>query len=472
MDKLQSLINENGNQDNLWILTEEKPKCSVIKTILKIYERDFNVKILECEDLKIIPIVDDQKFQFTYVLDSVSVEGINKIFIKSVSGNSSFFDFLFFRQKSEPEEGSLDNLLMVIEETKTDDSESRNTGVYQRCSKFVFFDYYKPEAKKYMLYNSDALKVKTPSDTNKFGTNMLLTLGVSVEGKDMSKYFAPFKTINEIIVFKSKMKKPPKNNIPIEITRCNGKIKISGRLSKPADQGNIGHDPNIGALSIISKCIRVLGWKGDIVITKHGVDQEYISKTKGKNKFLYICKMLKLKLDGIIMPPNVDLPAKYWRYEMKSEKVASILLHIIGENNGLKEVYQNHAGCERGYFISPTEELISLPKMDCQGKNLYIPDLVLFNSSKNEILLIEGKQMSTLDNGIEELENYDSIENEFIKVNYPKASIIRCLSIFGDNEIIESKFEKVLLHLNLSGEVVLGPIAPKYIKDMIAGIGL
>ena len=28
--------------------------------------------------------------------------------------------------------------IYAIEETKTDDKESRNTGVYQRCSKFIF----------------------------------------------------------------------------------------------------------------------------------------------------------------------------------------------------------------------------------------------------------------------------------------------------------------------------------------------
>ena len=35
-----------------------------------------------------------------------------------------------------------DTPVFVIEETKTDDSESRNTGVYQRATKFVYLDYF------------------------------------------------------------------------------------------------------------------------------------------------------------------------------------------------------------------------------------------------------------------------------------------------------------------------------------------
>jgi hypothetical protein len=39
------------------------------------------------------------------------------------------------------------------EETKIDDQESRNTGVYQRCSKFVFIKNYYSNTKLIMLYN-------------------------------------------------------------------------------------------------------------------------------------------------------------------------------------------------------------------------------------------------------------------------------------------------------------------------------
>ncbi len=266
------------------------------------------------------------------------------------------------------------------------------------------------------------------------------------------------------------MRKPPAGNVPIDITLFDNRIEVSGRLEKPAGAGNIGHDPNIGALSIISKCIRHLGWYGPIVITKHGVTQRYVDKTRGKNKFLYICRLLGLSLEGISMPQNVSIPDSYWHYEMKSEKIASILLHMSGEYFGLREVYQNHAGCERGYFITPRKEMIALPKKDCSGENLYIPDLVLYNSEENEVLLIEGKQLSTINQGIEEIQYYDSIENEFIKPKYVGVNIQRWLSIFGGDANTEYLHGSVLLYLNSNGGVYINSVAPQYIKDIFVAL--
>lgn len=465
--------------DNLWILTEERPKPSVILEIINLFCQDFNETIINnCEtcakpQLKIKPIINKGVFQFTYIVDGIQISGINSIFIKTVSGNSSFVDFLVFKQKKQPENGQTNNLLMAIEETKTSDDESRNTGVYQRSSKFVFINSYTKSAKLYMLYNDELQdkKDKKPSDTNIFGTNMLLTLGIKIIGKDTSKWFRPFNDLDDMIEFKSKMRKPPKGNIPIDIKKYDNKIEISGRLSKPAEEGNIGHDPNIGALSIISKCLRHLGWDKDIVITKHGVSQEYINKIKGTNKFLYICSILGIKLEGIVIPSKACLPEQYWHYEMKSEKVASILLHIVGEYHGMRGIYQNHAGCERGYYKTPNNTLIALPKKDSHGENLYLPDLVLHDSLTDTIILVEGKKLSTLNKGLEEIKNYNGIENEFIKQDYPECQIYRCVSIFGGKQT-GNLHSDVILYLNENGQIFINPNAPICIKNAFLQEGI
>ena len=318
-----------------------------------------------------------------------------------------------------------------------------------------------------MLYNKELEdeKDKKPSDTNIFGTNMLLTIGVKVIGKDVSKWFHKFNSITEMIEFKSKMKKPPQGNIPITIKVIDEKnIEVSGRLSKPADEGNIGHDPNIGALSIISKTLRFLGWKEKITITRHGVSQNFINRTKGKNKFLYICKILNLHLENIEIPFVASLPETYWHYDNSSEKIASILLHIAGEYNGLKEVYQNHAGCERGYFKTKTIPPIALPKKDKNDIILNIPDLILYDEKSNEIILVEGKKLSTLRKGLEEIQYYDSIEKEFINVYYPGSTTIRWLSIFGGN-LNDIPHKKVILYLNSNGKIFINKSAPDSIKQ-------
>ncbi len=451
--------------DNIWILTEERPKNHVIQKILELYATDFNDTV-NTESLSIEPIIQSGKFTFTYEVKNVFIKKATRIYLKTVSGSSSFFDFLLFKQPNAPVEGSTSELpLMAIEETKTGDDESRNTGVSQRGSKFVFIDEFYPNTKTYMLYNEEHARDdnKKPSDTSIFGTNVLLTLGATIVGKDTSKWFRSFKSIDELIRFKSKMRKPPAGNVPIIITKYTDHIEISGRLSKPADAGNIGHDPNIGGLSMISKCLRVLGWDKEIIITHHGVTQDYVDKTKGQNKFLYICKQLNIHLDEIDMPSNTSLPEQYWHYEKSSEKVASILLHMVCSKYGMKCVYENHAGCERGYFWTKEQKEITLPKKDRHGDNLLLPDVVLYDEKTKQILLVEGKKLTTLQKGIEEIKGYDSIEEDYINKFYPGCNVIRCLSIFGGTKT-GSLHPKVLIYVNQSGKIFINANAPDCVK--------
>ena len=452
--------------DSLWILTEEKPKVSVIKTIIKTYCKDFDDTVLDCKDVNIVPTTGDQgKFLFSYDVNGYKLKKIQFINILTVSGNSSFFDFLVVRQ-SNPPIGNYcgPNVLMAIEETKTSDDESRNTGVYQRASKFVFIDIYFKSIRKYMLYNDELMlrADKVPSDTSIFGTNMLLTQSVEILGKGSLKWFKPFTSLNELITFKNSMRKPPAGNVPINIKQAGGTIFVSGRLEKPIGSGNINHDPNIGALSCICKTIRVLGWKNEIVITNHGVSQGYINRARESNKFLSICRLLDVKLHGLTLPNNITFPENYWHYEKSSEKIASILLHIVAENSGLLGIYQNHAGCERGYFKSPSNPFIVLPKLDKSGNNLFIPDLILLDSYNKEVILIEGKKLETIGQGLVEINNYCSIENEYIRPNYPNYRISKWLTIFGGNEK-RIPHDKVLLYLNQKGEIILNTNAPKSI---------
>lgn len=461
--------------DNLWILTEERPKTSVICQIIALYRDDFGGTInqMDRDKVKIRADFKDETFLFTYTVEGISVKGIDKIIIKTVSGSSSFFDFLVFKQESAPAEDVPGNLLMAIEETKTSDDESRNTGVYQRASKFVYIDAFYQNIPLYMLYNDEleAREDKKPSNTSIFGTNILLTLGVKIVGKDTSLWFKRFNSIEEIINFKAGMRQPPAGNIPINITRFPDKIEISGRLDKPRNEGKIAHDPNEGALSLIAKGLRTLGWSGRILITRHNITQDYVNKTKGKNKFLYICNILNIELDGITMPTKVSLPDKYWHYEMNSEKIASILLHIVGEYHGLRGIYQNHAGCERGYFKTKSDQLITLPKKDRNGIILYIPDLILHDPVSKYVILVEGKKLSTLQTGLDEIEDYDSIEIEFIKPYYKDCRIYRCVSIFGGDRT-SLPHPKVILYLSETGRVIINPNAPKCILDAFKSEGV
>lgn len=134
-------------------------------------------------------------------------------------------------------------------------------------------------------------------------------------------------------------------------------------------------------------------------------------------------------------------------------------------------VYENHAGCERGYFRTKKGGLVTLPKKDKNGVNLYLPDVVLYDEKTNVILLVEGKMLSTMDRGIAEIEDYDSIEQEYICPEYKGAEIIRCVSIFGGN-CKRIPHEKVLFYLADDGHILINEKAPQCIRDAFAGTGV
>jgi len=461
-------MKNNMENKNLWILTEEKPKREVIREIVLLFAKDNKIPCF-VDAIRIIPQIENSRFQFVYEVIGFRSNKISKVLIKTVSGYNSFVDFLVFYQKEDPVPS--DTPLYVVEETKTDDQESRNTGVYQRASKFSFTDFYYPNAKKIMLYN---LKVeqKKPTDTYIFGTKLLLTIGVEIIGKKLNpKIFQPFKTIEELISCKESMKKPPKGNVPITIRKEGKKIKVSGRLYK---SGNLSHDPNIGAISAICSSLRKLGWEEDIVITHHGLEQKHLSPN---NKFIKIANDLNIKIDGLSVP-RCKYGDNYWKYEKRGEKLGTIFIHLVVENftEGFS-IFENHAGCEKGYFITHEGDYIPLKKYSDREayksgdktKIVSIPDLMLIDLNRSEIINIEGKKYDLRGQGIEELEAFKDIEEAYLKKYYPDFKIIRTIVLYGGTETEVYEIEVGFL-LNEKGDLILGIKAPKLFQEGIKNL--
>lgn len=459
----------NNENKNLWILTEERPKLEVIRAILNKFAKDYGVGAF-MDSLRILPILNNKKFTFVYELTGFRCNCVNKIYISTVSGSSSFCDYIIFYQNGMPT--AKDEPIYAIEETKTDDSESRNTGVYQRCSKFVFIDHYYPNAKKIMLYNLQIAQKDTPTETNIFGTRMLLTMGVEILGKVLDpKIFKPFSSVDELISLKNSMRKPPAGNVPITIIRSGDRIDVTGRLFK---SGGLSHDPNIGALSIIGSTLRRLGWNKEIVISQHGLEQKHVN---GRNKFILIANKLGIKLSGIIIP-SAEMVEDYWHYDISGEKLGTIFIHIVVESftQGYS-IFENHAGCEKGYFITADGDHIPLAKYSDRDKYkagnkeeiIFIPDLILIDFGRSEIINVEGKKYQFRQNGINELANYDYIEKNYINKYYPNFSITRTVVLYGSKEkqIVEIE---VGFMLNEDGDLVLGIKAPPLFNDAIKNL--
>ncbi len=456
---------------NIWLLTEERPKRKVVKEILEKFFFDFNYKF-KIDNLKIIPILFNNKFSFTYEVVGLKSPKVKRIFIKSTSGSSSFVDFLLFYQDKEPRYDSIP--LYAIEETKTDDLESRNTGVYQRCSKFVFIDFYYPQVKKIMLYNLQIQQKDSPTDTYIFGTRMLLTLGVEIMGKNLDpKIFKSFKNIDGLINLKNKMAKPY-YGIPVKLKKQNNKIYMSAKLEK---EGRLTHDPNIGMTTIIAACLRKLNWRGDVIIKEHNLpNQKSVGK---KNKFILIANKINIKLSNFKIP-RANIPDNYWKYEYDQEKIATIFIHLLSEEytNGMV-IYENHGGCERGYFIvnNDKKKYLAIPKYSDREKYkkgnknyiIYIPDIVIYDKKRNIIVNIEGKTYRNKDKGIKELKNYVFFENKYIKKYYPNASIQRTVVLNGGSKK-SIRLKKIGFLLNSSGELIISQHTPEIIQEAVKNL--
>lgn len=446
---------------NLWILTEERPKKVVLQSIFEYFAKDQGCDISR-GTLHIIPILNKNKcFEFTYEVREFSCTKVEHVYIKTVSGTSSFVDFLIYYQDDEPIPADVP--LYAIEETKTDDSESRNTGVYQRCSKFVFIENYFPKTKKIMLYALQIKQKVKPTETYIFGTRLLLTLGVEILGKTLdADIFKPFTSIEDIIEFKANMRQPPNGNVPILLYKSDDKIQISGRLFK---SGSLSHDPNIGALSVIAAALRKLGWNKCIEITRHGLQQKHV---KAGNKFVFIANKLAISLQRLTVPKAV-FPKNYWRYDTKGEKLGTIFIHIVVENftEGYS-IFENHAGCEKGYFHTSKGECVPLAKYadkeayKAGDKNqiVFIPDLVLLDIEMKEAITIEGKKYEKKDKGIAELNNYNSFDKLYLKKYYPLYKIVRTVVLYGSTNTQILEIEVGFL-LNKNGQMVLGIKAPQ-----------
>lgn len=323
-----------------------------------------------------------------------------------------------------------------------------------------------------MLYNLQVEQKTKPTETYIFGTRLLLTLGVEILGKNLdSTIFKPFSNIDEVIDSKSNMRKAHKGNVPILLTKLKDKIEVSGRLYK---SGGLSHDPNIGALSIICAVLRQLGWIKDIEITQHGLEQNHIGKT---NKFVQIANKLGISLKNLAMP-KANMSVNYWKYDTDGEKLGTIFIHLIVSNfTQGKSIFENHAGCEKGYFITSEGEHIPLAKYKNKTKYkegdkkqiIHIPDLILIDIGQSEAINIEGKKYKSRKKGIAELNNYDFIEENYVKKYYPKFKIIRTVVLYGsqEEEIIEIE---VGFLLNENGQLILGVKAPLLFKEAIKNL--
>lgn len=448
------------SKKNLWILTEERPKEEVIRTIVEKFAKDKNLK-LNIINLKIKPIIEKRNFQFKYIIEGVKINEIKNIYLKIISGSEgSFVDFLVFHQESEPK--NVDLPIYVIEETKTNPAESRNVAVFQRATKFVFADLFANtrQAEKIMLYSIRKPYFTLPP-TFIFGIKAMKTLGVTIIGLKEAKEGCNegFESVDELIKHKNAISTKRIDNTPLSIVKTNksGVYRISGKLVK---SGQFSHDPNIGAVILIARLIKKLDPETkEIIVYNHGLTQRMVNNSN--NKFVKIANKFGIKLEDLILH-STELGDQYWKYNYEGEKIVSIFVHLLLQYNETKIIYENHAGCEQGYFEFPNKDLESIKKK--MGK----PDLIFLDTRNKVIYLIEAEMATNafgINSGVNQLKKFTEVEKEFC-ASYVGYAYKRCVILYGDIEPIQ-KSNKIIFQLKTNGELICYDSCPKLMKDII-----
>lgn len=456
--------------NRLWIMTEEYPTPRVLKHLFTYLSNKFpHINVQKSADAtwRIIPQVSEGKFTFRYHIDGVSV-GNQPVEIQIVSGTSSFVDYLFFWQELEPVPGASDPILLV-EVTKTDDQESRNTGINQRGTKFVNARSVYPKSKLLMHFDISVLQKKKKTPTHVFGRKLFATLGVDVTGVEGDNY-TPFTSIDEIINAKNAIA-VPRNGVPNTVSwqdEDKTGIVISSRLIK---NGTLSHDPNIGFVSLLSGAIRALGFKGRITVENHGLPENYL--IRHNNKFNHMCVLNDVKVSNV---RNEDSPyaglGVYWQTGSSQEKHASMLAHAISMLAQHEVLYANHGGTERGYYIPVNDSVpVVIPKvLPGTAIKIAIPDVVLLCHDTKTILVGEGKKYTTRKQGVVELDEFDAFET-YLQKDFPDHTLTRCLTLMGGGTLSNSEQALLLLQLSEDGTVGLGVNTTPGIKETAKALG-
>lgn len=454
LDHLGGNMNEEPSElTNLWLLTEERPKNNIVTNLLNIYiETRPMADLVISDDMKVIPVFKSAVFLGLYIVQGAT---FNKrpIYIIIISGESSFVDYLFFETIEKPRLS--DTPTMAIEVTKTNDKESRNTGAYQRITKFVYIDEFYPKTQKIMYYDHIAQAAKKTSSTSIFGTRMLETLGVEIYVNSKKKpSLGGFSSIKELIEEKNKMRKAPKGNVGLSITQIGDTIEITAKLEK---SGKLSSDPNIGFVTGVSAILRQFNWSGAIVILDHNLPMPF---RNGTNKFTHIQDYLGITLKGIENPEGVALES-YWSYTKNTEKHATILGAILADMADTGSViYENHGGTEQGYLKDSAGNFVTIPK------KMKKPDLVIYDKGLNAIYIIEGKTSRNYEQGLEQLEDLSDFF-DLVKGLYLNCKIESSLIIFGMQESKNKDNKKLSCRLSLDGTLFQGEAIPFMLSKVI-----
>ena len=386
------------------ILTEEYPQEEDVAWILSHLRGSVvdTVRYEHCLD-------DDGLWTF-----QLRVKGEPNVFIEFIKPGGSMCDYIVLEN---------DHPILLVEATQTTESESRNSCLGQRATKFVVARKYYPDVPFVFLYSQ---RPSYNTDTAMLHAKIYKTHGIPVYYRDdpfddLLKDIEAFDNVNELIYEVNYMRKK-EGNVPMQIFQTGEfTFVLNARLSKGLGR-QISHDPNIGIVSILAMTIKSFVPNCTITVTSHGVDK----LCRPDHKFMIANRDVNLTLEGFEHVTTLGTPLKGAYYKKLtgavSEKLSTILLHALAYTNGFSILFHNHAGGARSKFRAPDKN-ISVPK------EMNIPDLVI--KMNREVYIIEGKSGDGgYDAAVQQLGGLTEFE-KLVKEHYPESIIEKgvCLSV-------------------------------------------
>ena len=244
------------------------------------------------------------------------------------------------------------------------------------------------------------------------------------------------------------------------------KIEVSARLQKGKNQKSWS-DPSTGFVAAVCFVIKqVFKFSGEIKIVNHRFKNNPF-RNKSKSKLVILVSQLKNIKLGKWSFPVAKLPVSYFK-ETKGEKRVSILLHLAIEfTQTAKIIYENHAGCEQGYFdtnLSQPKKYESLKKVGTKK-----PDLIIIDDKTKRIFILEAegtKKVFKKGEGISQLDKFDAVEKDYCKKYYPGYKCERYVILYGKHV----NAPEVIFTLTTEGEINYSKNCPQVIKDAVEKI--
>lgn len=433
--------NPRPERSHIFIVTEEYPQKDTVVFVC----RHLGIELSETVPYEVNIV--DSKWDGTFNLFNTSNHICGKM--ELVKGKGSFVDYLVYDTDSPSKDTQP---ILAVEATKVRDGDSRNCSVNQRLTKLRCIQKRFPglPTENILMYYERPFPIRTA--TVRFGLRLLVSNGFGAYDTDgnLTTKVLPFENLDELVREKNSIATPA-NGVPVRMTKLEGNtICISAKLSKGRNT-RICHDPNIGLVSgLVGAVTRLDPTITNIRITNHYVD---VDTLEGSNaKFWYANSEVDMQLEGSSVSSLGRKPPSdaYWVKDNLGEKASTILCHMLCDTMDYMEViYHNHASSARSSLKTPSGSYIDLTK------KIRIPDIVIRDTGRSHIYIVEGKDKGHYKEGDSQLDDQGPFI-EVVRQHYPDHAFSRvlCLAVRDIDSIPETR-HRVIFALDEKGSHVL-----------------